>query len=137
MKPPKSVKLVSAIYFKDYKFLFTFTNQKQSIVDFKPIITHGTSLLGYLDISKFKDITINKETGDIHWGKDYDMCFHIEAYYNEKKIVPLFPLKQKGGRKKIEDKIVPLRLYIRNSVVEANGGIEVMQKKCTDFANSI
>lgn len=97
MKAPKGVNLISAKYFKDYMFLFKFSNRKESVVDFEPIICHGTSLLKYLDISKFKKININKETGDIYWGKNWDMCFHIEAYYNETAIIPI---KLKSGRNK-------------------------------------
>lgn len=86
MKPSKGVTLVSAKYIEDYSFLFTFSDKKQSLVDFKPIITHGTSLLKYLDYSQFKKINIDKVRGDIYWGKDWDMCFHIEAYYGETQI---------------------------------------------------
>jgi len=132
MKPPKRVNLISAKYFKDYKFLFKFNNGNESIVDFEPIISHGTSLLNYLDVSKFKKININKDTGDIYWGKNWDMCFHIEAYYNETAIIPI---KQKGGRKKSSDKKVVLRLYIPQSIVDANGGIESSQEKCTKLLN--
>ena len=89
MKPPKGVTLVSAKFFKDYKFLFKFSNGKESVVGFLPIISHGTSLLQYMDISKFKKINIDKVNGDIYWGKNWDMCFHIEAYYNETVITPI------------------------------------------------
>lgn len=89
MKAPKGVKLTGAKYLKDYIFLFEFSNGKVSEVNFKPIISHGTSLLKYLDVSKFKKIKINNETGDIYWGKNWDMCFHIEAYYNETAVIPL------------------------------------------------
>ena len=132
MKPPKGVTLVNAEYFKDYKYIFTFSNEKKSIVDFQLIISHGTSLLGYLDISKFKKINIDKKSGDIYWGCNWDMCFHIEAYYNEKEIIPI---KKKGGRKPIADKKVLLRLYILQSVVDSHGGTEIAQEKCTKFLN--
>lgn len=132
MKPPRGVKLVSAKYIKDYLFLFTFSNQKQSLVNFEPIITHGTSLLKYLDHSKFKKINIDKVRGDIYWGKDWDMCFHIEAYYGETKITPA---KQRGGRKPITDKKILLRLYVRKSIIDANGGEDSAQQKCTEFLN--
>jgi len=89
MKPPKGVTLVSAKYIKDYSFLFTFSNGKESLVDFEPIIMHGESLLKFLDKAKFKKISIDKVRGDIWWGKDWDMCFHIETYYGETEIGPI------------------------------------------------
>lgn len=134
MKPSKKVKLVSAKYFKDYKFTFSFSDGKESTVDFEPIISYGTSLLPFLDHSKFKKINIDKESGDIYWGKNWDMCFHIESYYNETKIEPI---KQKGGRKPIKDKKVLLRLYVRKSIVDSHGGSEVAQEKCTNFINNL
>lgn len=133
MKPPKGVTLKSAKYINEYSFLFSFSNKKEFIVDFKPIIKHGTSLLKYLDYSKFKKIKIDKTHGDIYWGKDWDMCFHIDAIYGETKILPV---KQKGGRKPIDDKKVLLRLYIRKSIVTANGGEAAAQDKCTEFLNT-
>ena len=133
MKPPKGVKLVSAKYLKDYSFLFTFSNKIESTVDFKPIISGGVSLLDYLDKSKFKKINIDYDRGDIYWGKDWDMCFHIEDYYGETKMERA---KKKGGRKPVADKKILLRLYIHQSVVNSNGGVEVAQEKCTYFLNN-
>ncbi len=91
MKPPKGVTLVSAKYVNEYKFLFTFSNGKENVTDFLPIINHGTMLLKFLDIAKFKKIIIDKERGDIFWGKDWDMCFHIESYYGVSAILPPKP----------------------------------------------
>ncbi len=89
MKPPKGTTIAEVKYLNDYKYLFTFSNGKESVVDFKQIITHGTALLGYLDKAKFKKVNVDKNTGDIYWGKDWDMCFHIEQYYNETVIEPI------------------------------------------------
>ena len=133
MKPPKGVTVVSAKHVDEYKFLFTFSNSKKFVTDFLPIINHGTMLMPYLDISKFKKIIIDKENGDIRWGKNYDMCFHIEAYYGETSILPA---KQKGGRKPVDDKKVLLRLYVRQSIVNANGGNEAAQERCTEWLNN-
>lgn len=129
MKPHKNVKLISAKYQTDYKFLFVFSNGKASLVDFKPTIIHGTALNKYLDIKEFKKININTETGDIHWGKDWDMCFHIEQYYNETSVEPI---KRRGGRKPIEDKKMLIRLYIRQSKIEAVGGVNAVIEKCME-----
>ncbi len=88
MKPPIGVTILSATYVKDYSFLFEFTNGVKSLVNFKPIILHGGMNKQFLDKSKFKEIRFNPKTGDIYWGKHWDMCFHIEDYYNETEILP-------------------------------------------------
>jgi hypothetical protein len=89
MKPPKGVTIKSAKYIKECTFLFTFSNGKESLVDFTPIITHGTSFLKFLDPTKFRKINIDKIRGDIWWGKEWDMCFHIESYYGETEVGPI------------------------------------------------
>jgi hypothetical protein len=88
MKAPKNVTLEKAKYISDYKYKFIFSNGKESIVDFKPIISVGY-LQEYLDITKFKKMKVVNKYGDIYWGKDWDMCFHIDAYYGETDIRPL------------------------------------------------
>lgn len=89
MKPPKGVTLTKAKYIKDYSFLFTFSNGKESLVDFEPIISHGESLRKFLDPVKFKKMNIDKARGNIWWGKNWDMCFHIETYYGETEVGPI------------------------------------------------
>jgi hypothetical protein len=73
----------------------------------------GTMYRKYLDVTKFKKMKIIDEWGDISWG-DWDLCFHIEGYYGEKKVIPgpkkyyidylkkagLFPSVKKQNRKK-------------------------------------
>lgn len=131
MKPPKDVFLVSAQYVKDYIFRFTFSNGKESVVDFEPILTHSTGIIErYLDIEKFKKIKIFKPRSHIYWGKDWDMCFPIGIYYGETQVLAN---KQRGGRKPLADKKVLLRLYVRQSIVKANGGEGVAQEKATKF----
>ncbi len=134
MKPPKGVSLVSAKYLKDYLFLFKFSDKKESVVNFEPIISYGTSLLSYLDTAKFKKINIDYDRGDIYWGKDWDMCFHIEDYYMETEI---HASKKKAGRKPLLDKKVLLRLYIHESLVKKHGGAEIAQEKCTKYLAAI
>ena len=89
MKIPKDIKLVEAKYHSDYKYHFVFSNGKESVVDFKPIILHGISLRKFLDITIFKKMKIDNNFGDIYWGKDWDMCFHIESIYGRKEIRPI------------------------------------------------
>ena len=85
MKPPKNITLVNAEYAGEYKYKFTFSDKVVSVVNFKPIIFHGT-LRTFLDVDKFKKMRFEKDTGDIYWGKNWDMCFHIETYYGETEV---------------------------------------------------
>ena len=86
MNPAKNITLKSAEYYSDYKFRFLFSDGNESIVDFKKALYHGTSLRKYLDVTKFKKMKFDRKRGDIYWGKNYDMCFHIESIYREKII---------------------------------------------------
>jgi len=106
MKPPKNVKLVSAEYGGECKYKFTFSNKVISVVNFKPIIFHSPSLQDYLNIDKFKKIHIDKERGDIYWGKDFDMCFHIDSYYGETEVRPSRSPFRLGVESKVKIKSV-------------------------------
>ncbi len=86
MKPPKNTKLIKATYVKDYIYRFEFSNGKVFDTDFKPMLCG--SLSKFLDISKFKKMKIRDELGDIYWGKDWDVCFHMESYYGKDKVIP-------------------------------------------------
>ena len=47
------------------------------------------------------------------------------------------PTKPKRGRKTVEDKKILLRLYVRQSVVDAHGGQDAAQLKCTNLLNDL
>ena len=132
METPKNVNLIKAEYVSDYKFLFTFSNGKKCITDFYPIISYGDGCIEFLDKKKFKEIKFDKKNGHIYCGKDWDMCFSISVYYMENQVKPA---KQKAGRKPVEDKKMLVRLYIHESIVNSHGGMELAQKKCTNFLN--
>ena len=42
-------------------------------------------------------------------------------------------IKSPAGRKPIEDKKVTINLFIRQSVLDAKGGKEAVQKSCYEF----
>ncbi len=87
MKAPANTKLVKATYIKDYIYRFEFSNGKVFETDFKPILVKVGMYREYLDVTKFKKMKTRDEDGDIYWGKNWDLCFHIDAYYGEKKVV--------------------------------------------------
>ena len=86
MKTVENITIKKAKYHSDYKYHFVFNDGKESTVDFKPIISYGTSLRKYLNKSEFKKMKIDRVFGDIYWGKDWDMCFHIDSVYGKKAI---------------------------------------------------
>lgn len=88
MKAPNNVKLNKAIYLRDYIYRFEFSNGVISDVDFELMLI-GT-LSKFLDINEFKKMKCDKNfSGDIYWGKNWDMCFNINQYYKETKIIPI------------------------------------------------
>lgn len=88
MKAPTNVELNKATYLRDYIYRFEFSNGVISDVDFKPILT-GT-LSKFLNINEFKKMKCSKDfNGDIYWGNNWDMCFNINQYYKETKIIPV------------------------------------------------
>ncbi len=88
MKVPKNVTLIKASYIGGYKYQFEFSNGVVNETDFEPFISFGESLKKFLDVSKFSKMKFT-DNGDIYWGKDWDMCFHIHSYYKESKVIPL------------------------------------------------
>lgn len=101
MKAPANVKLMKAEYVKDYIYRFEYSNGKVFETDFRPIILSGEYYKEYLDITKFKKMKIRDEWGDIYWGKNWDLCFHLEAYYGETKVLPISKKIIKAQLKKV------------------------------------
>ena len=88
MRIPKNIKLLKATYVRDYIYRFEFSNGKVFETNFRPMLYHGTMYMKYLDVIKFKKMGFEKE-GDIYWGKNWDLCFHLDGYYGKKKVVPI------------------------------------------------
>jgi hypothetical protein len=79
----------------------------------------------YKTIDVFKKFKI--ENGNIVWGKNWDLIFKIDKLYKNTISV---------GRKSVSDKVVLVRLYVKESVIEKNGGIEAINDKCHSLLNS-
>lgn len=86
MKPPLNAKLIKATYLKDYIYRFEFSNGNIFDTNFRPMLYRGTMYREYLDVIKFKKMKFDKDTSDIYWGKNWDICLHIHSYYGEKKV---------------------------------------------------
>lgn len=78
------MKVVSAKYIDDYKVELIFDDNKKNIIDFLPVLRNNTVCRKYLDVTRFKKFKV--ESGNIVWGKNWDMIFTLESlYYNNLK----------------------------------------------------
>lgn len=78
------VKVTQAEYQDDYKILISFSDLTQQIVDFGPFLTK----LSHPVYSKYKRLALFKkfkiESGNIVWGKDWDLIFPIDQLHSGK-----------------------------------------------------
>jgi hypothetical protein len=127
MKIPINVKLNKAIYLRDYTYRFEFSDGVISDVDFELMLT-GT-LSKFLDINEFKKMKCDKNfSGDIYWGKNWDMCFNINQYYKETKINPV------KINKSIQNNLVISAFYSCNmSKEDGYDTVLVTQKEIIEF----
>lgn len=128
MKNKLRITIFSAKHLEEYKIEFTFSDGKINVFDYKNLVmrNHEESI-PYRDIENFKVFTIINGT-EIAWGENFDMILPFNTIYNKSE----FSI---SGRKKVSDKKIVLRLYVKQSVIDANGGIELAQQKCTDMLN--
>ncbi len=76
------MKIVSAKHIKDYEVELTFSNGKVKIIDFSGK-KFGRWFLGkWSKPENFVKFKIDK--GNIVWGKDWDVIFHVEDLYRTK-----------------------------------------------------
>ena len=70
------IEIIKAEYLIEYKIQFTFSDQTEKVIDFKPFLTTAKNPMSkkYLDVNLFKAFSISY--GDIIWN-DYEMCFPI------------------------------------------------------------
>lgn len=112
----------------DYKLEITFSDGKVNVFDYeKLVMREHEEAFPYRSIKEFKKFKIVNNT-EIAWGKNWDLILPLKTIYNKNK----FSL---SGRKTMSDKKELLRIYVNSSVIDANGGVESAQKKCTDFLN--
>ncbi len=78
------MKILKADYIGEYKVKLFFSDKKQRTVDFSEFIFSSTHpvFTQYKDLKKFKRFKI--ESGNIVWGKDWDMIFPIEQLHEGK-----------------------------------------------------
>lgn len=74
-------KVVGAEYLADYKIRISFSDLTQQIVDFGPFLTEHP----HPQYDKYKKPALFKkfkiESGNIVWGKDWDLIFPIDQLH--------------------------------------------------------
>lgn len=78
----KNILIVKAEYVCDYKVKLTFNDNKINVIDFEvPVMEQkNPDYQKYKKITEFKKFKI--ENGNIVWGKNWDLIFHIHKLYN-------------------------------------------------------
>lgn len=78
------MKVVQAEHLSDYKILITFSDETQQVVDFGEFMMERLPALysKYRNASRFKRFKI--ESGNIVWGRNWDLIFPIEQLYSGK-----------------------------------------------------
>ncbi|MFB6307491.1 MAG: DUF2442 domain-containing protein [Flavobacteriales bacterium] len=74
------IEIQKAEYLVDYKIKFTFSDNKERIVDFESFLkkAKNPATRKYLELYNFRNFHL--EYGDIVWG-DHEMCFPIWDLY--------------------------------------------------------
>lgn len=75
-----NIQITNAKYLKDYLIEIFFSDGKINKINFEKFISNYHAYPKYRDIEKFKQFKI--ENGNIVWGKNWDIIFHIEDLYN-------------------------------------------------------
>jgi hypothetical protein len=120
------IKIIRAEYVRDYVIKLTFSDGRVNEVDFKNQVMSQKvpEYKIYQNTDEFKKFRI--EEGNIVWGEDWDLVFHLHKLYdNTLDIIP--------GRKKNPDKKVLLPIYVNQSIINAHGGIDRAKEKVYQF----
>ncbi|GGN00427.1 hypothetical protein GCM10010967_38320 [Dyadobacter beijingensis] len=74
-------RVVDAQYISDYKIRISFSDLTQQVVDFGPFLAEHPHLQydKYKNPAHFKKFKI--ESGNIVWGKDWDLIFPIDQLH--------------------------------------------------------
>ena len=123
--------IASAKYLSGYKIEFTFSDGWVNVFDYENVVmrNHEESF-PYRDIKKFRKFKIVSGGTEIAWGKDWDMILPLHTIYAKQKV-------SFSGRKKLDDKKILLRVFVKESIIVANGGANVSSKKCEKYLTEL
>ncbi len=118
------ITIKSAKYLSGFKIKITFSDGRVNVFDYESMVTRNhEESVPYRNIEKFKKFRIDNSSQSIVWGKDWDMLLTLDTIYNKNKV-------SFSGRKKVADKVIPISIYVRQSVVDSLGG----KKKVREMA---
>jgi len=80
IKPNHHMKVIQANYINNYTIELEFEDQKKNVINFLPALKKYPNCAKFLDTTLFKNFKI--ESGNIVWGKNWDMIFTIESLYH-------------------------------------------------------
>lgn len=124
------IKILSAKYLNEYKIAITFSDGVVNIFDYETLVMRDhEEFKTYKDLNEFKKFQIIANGTMIGWGENWEMVLPLNTLYTKKQI-------SKAGRKRVADKKHVVRIYVPQSVIRANGGIENSAKKCTEYLMS-
>lgn len=110
-------KIASVEHAGGYKLKFTFSDGHVNVYDYEPIVMQDREeYVQYRSLDAFMKFTILEGEKEIAWGDDWDIIVPFYHIYFKSGL-------EKMGRKKVADKIVILRVPVRQSVIDKNGGV--------------
>lgn len=125
------ITILRAKHISKYKIQIFFSDGYVNIFDYESLVMRGHGeCLPYIKISEFKKFKICDYNIGIEWGENGDLALPLHTIYEKQKV-------SWSGRKPVSDKKQLLRLYVNESIINANGGVEECQQKCTEFLKSI
>lgn len=80
----ETLSITKAAYIGAYQILVSFSNGRQRIINFEPILKKHLKgeFKKYLTPSNFKKFFV--ENGNIYWGKNEDVIFPVTYLYNSR-----------------------------------------------------
>ncbi len=127
MKKNTQIKIISAEWVGGYNIKFTFSDGKVNVFDYTSVVMwdHEESI-PYQNIEKFKKFQIIGGGTEIAWGKNWNMILPLDTIYSKKKV-------SFSGRKKVEDKKVPVTIYLNKSTIKEYGGLEIVREDAAAY----
>ena len=74
------MQVINATYINNFTIKLEFDDHKKNIINFLPTLKKYPNCSKFLDITSFKKFKI--DSGNIVWGKNWDMIFTVESLYN-------------------------------------------------------
>ena len=74
------MQIINATYINNFTIELEFDDHKKNTINFLPALKKYPNCSKFLNITSFKKFKI--DSGNIVWGKNWDMIFTVESLYN-------------------------------------------------------